>query len=460
MGLKGKNPAQFAVRTSVSTSAGTMLASSSMNHDSNNPISASRRKALADAPRSLSHAALEMIADDDDEVMESRFYREPRYDDMQKTSTMNVVTEVRQMQDIELPHRYGAVGNANVIAIAEPQLVPKYSFHRRVLPVSLTQFSSPEGRELFRVSLSSRNAEAYFPLAEQFLSQSDPAFCGVTSLVMVLNAMGVDPNVRWKGGWRWYGSEDMIFDSCCVDSDKVKKEGITMEQFRGLGRCQGLNIELKRSIPLEDAYLEAGINTETIPDEPDDDFFTLEDFRNDIINMAQNPPVFEVDETKPQSIGGFMVVSFDRSSLGQTGQGHFSPIAAYHEETDQCLVLDVARFKYAPYWVPVADLYRATKPKDQVTNKSRGWFKIYADTHSHVSRIVEGREINTSNGYRGMKATTEAKRPAETVPTSGNVSAAKGCPVGEVKIQYCSVGRLPILAQSKRRQRRVHAAHS
>jgi Phytochelatin synthase len=31
--------------------------------------------------------------------------------------------------------------------------------------------------------------------------------------------------------------------------------------------------------------------------------------------------------------------------LGQTGSGHFSPIAGYHAATDSVLILDVARFK-------------------------------------------------------------------------------------------------------------------
>ena len=105
-----------------------------------------------------------------------------------------------------------------VIPTTAYQIEPKHSFHRRILPGSLAQFSSSESRDLFRVSLASQNAEAYFPLAEQFLSQSDPAFCGITSLVMVLNVMGVDSYVRWKGGWRWYGSEEMLLDSCCVDA--------------------------------------------------------------------------------------------------------------------------------------------------------------------------------------------------------------------------------------------------
>ena len=42
----------------------------------------------------------------------------------------------------------------------------------------------------------------------------------------------------------------------------------------------------------------------------------------------------------------FIITSFARSSLKQTGDGHFSPIAGYHEESDSVLILDVARFKY------------------------------------------------------------------------------------------------------------------
>ena len=38
-----------------------------------------------------------------------------------------------------------------------------------------------------------------------------------------------------------------------------------------------------------------------------------------------------------------MIVSYSRKALGQTGDGHYSPIGGYHSATDQVLVLDVAR---------------------------------------------------------------------------------------------------------------------
>lgn len=71
-----------------------------------------------------------------------------------------------------------------------------------------------------------------------------------------------------------------------------------------------------------------------------------------------------------------LVVCFDRAGLGQTGTGHYSPIAAYDEEADMVLILDVARFKYPPYWVSVTDLFEAMVTADPCTDKSRGFFVV------------------------------------------------------------------------------------
>lgn len=41
--------------------------------------------------------------------------------------------------------------------------------------------------------------ECYFKLAAQFRTQDEPAFCGLTTLVIALNALEVDPGEVWKG---------------------------------------------------------------------------------------------------------------------------------------------------------------------------------------------------------------------------------------------------------------------
>jgi glutathione gamma-glutamylcysteinyltransferase len=77
--------------------------------------------------------------------------------------------------------------------------VPKETFYKRELPPTCISFDSSEGKRLFRVALDEDNMETYFPLSMQYLTQSEPAFCGVSSLCMVLNALNVDPCRKWKG---------------------------------------------------------------------------------------------------------------------------------------------------------------------------------------------------------------------------------------------------------------------
>jgi glutathione gamma-glutamylcysteinyltransferase len=71
-----------------------------------------------------------------------------------------------------------------------------------------------------------------------------------------------------------------------------------------------------------------------------------------------------------------LIVSYCRSRLEQTGGGHFSPIGGYHAGKDLALVLDVARFKYPPYWVKLDTLLSAMQVPDPATQRSRGWLSM------------------------------------------------------------------------------------
>ena len=68
------------------------------------------------------------------------------------------------------------------------------SFYRRPLPSPpATAFSSEQGRRRFREALADGTADGAFRLLEQFRTQDEPAYCGLATLVMVLNALEVDP---------------------------------------------------------------------------------------------------------------------------------------------------------------------------------------------------------------------------------------------------------------------------
>jgi glutathione gamma-glutamylcysteinyltransferase len=76
---------------------------------------------------------------------------------------------------------------------------PPPSFYRRDLPFNLHDFASHEGRSLFQKSLVSGKAVNFFSLSGNYTAQSDPAYCGLSSVSIVLNALAVDPGRKWKG---------------------------------------------------------------------------------------------------------------------------------------------------------------------------------------------------------------------------------------------------------------------
>ena len=74
-----------------------------------------------------------------------------------------------------------------------PQSIPIGGFHRRPLPSPSTALSSAAGKVLFREALASGGAETFFRIAESFRTQDEPTFCGLGTLVTVLNALEMDP---------------------------------------------------------------------------------------------------------------------------------------------------------------------------------------------------------------------------------------------------------------------------
>ena len=65
-----------------------------------------------------------------------------------------------------------------------------------------------------------------------------------------------------------------------------------------------------------------------------------------------------------------LVLSYSRKILGQTGDGHFSPLGGYHPQSDLVLILDTARFKYPPHWVQLKLLWEAMHALDKSTGKN------------------------------------------------------------------------------------------
>ncbi|KAE8816036.1 Glutathione gamma-glutamylcysteinyltransferase 1 [Hordeum vulgare] len=94
--------------------------------------------------------------------------------------------------------------------------------------------------------------EGFFNLISYFQTQSEPAFCGLTSLSVVLNTLAIDPGRSWKGPWRWF-DESML--DCCEPHQKVKDEGITFGKVVCLAHCTGARVQSFRADQTTIAHL-------------------------------------------------------------------------------------------------------------------------------------------------------------------------------------------------------------
>ncbi|MGK7881722.1 MAG: phytochelatin synthase family protein [Crocosphaera sp.] len=222
-------------------------------------------------------------------------------------------------------------------------LVPSQLLAQTSLPLSenLINFNSSQG-EIFLVESQAR--QDYIPLSLQFETQDNLAFCGVASIVMVLNALSIPAPTATE--WVRYNrfTQDNFFDNPntenVVSKETVSRQGMTLQELGGLLKSYPLDVEVYHGGEV-----------------------SLEEFRQRIVDNLQQE-------------NNFVLVNYLRSSIGQQRGGHISPIAAYHEESDRFLILDVSRYKYPPVWVKAEELWNATNTVDSTSEKTRGFVLI------------------------------------------------------------------------------------
>ncbi|KAK3163346.1 hypothetical protein QOZ80_1AG0002440 [Eleusine coracana subsp. coracana] len=267
------------------------------------------------------------------------------------------------------------------------------SLYRRVFPSPpAVDFASPEGKRLFAEALSAGTMEGFFSLISCFQTQSEPAFCGLASLAVVLNALAIDPGRRWKGPWRWF-DESML--DCCEPLDKVKAQGITFGKVACLAQCSGAKVQSFRA-----------------------NRATISDFRSHLVRCVSSQDCH-------------LIASYHRKPFQQTGTGHFSPIGGYHAGQDMALILDVARFKYPPHWVPLPLLWEAINTTDETTGLHRGYMLV--SRHTAAPSLL----YTVSCGDESWKSM--AKYFAEDLPNILEIESLDNVPT----LLSCLIATLP-----------------
>lgn len=199
------------------------------------------------------------------------------------------------------------------------------------LPDSLIALESSAGEKLLA---ESEFLADYQELIASFVVQSRPAYCGVASSVITLNALR-NPAPPLDQSTFFNTNARQVKDPL-----RVSLTGMSLRELGDFLRAHGA-----------EASVVYASNTD------------IDSFRS----MAQRNLVTD---------GDFVLVNYQRAELGQVEMGHISPLAAYHAGTDRFLILDVAAYKYPPVWVSTKELWEAMSAPVGSSPRTRGFIMV------------------------------------------------------------------------------------
>lgn len=193
--------------------------------------------------------------------------------------------------------------------------------------------NTSEGIQLLQTA---SHTAPYWQIAPHFTTQL-PGMCGPTTAAVVLNAFsaqGLQPPLSTEYSYSFAGHEAEyhywehinVWNGTagdCVAKRTQPWQG-SLEQVASFFSCRGLQVDAKRA-----------------------NLSTVAEFRSVLRDAFDDKPL------------RFVTVNFDRQVIGQSGVGHHSPVGAYDVVSDRVLIMDVARYRFPPWWVPVETMFAA-----------------------------------------------------------------------------------------------------
>lgn len=261
---------------------------------------------------------------------------------------------------------------ANVALADEQSLTKSFTFHYNDYPaskysnqVAVVNWNSVEGIERFNRAQKGD----FFRLAHHFKPQNNPANCGQAAATVVLSAiyeLNKKPfpvieewpiaigdkkyplQYRLINDSNFFNEEtDKILDRRTISMKITKKDGtfgggIDLDELQKMLRTHGVKSKLVNVDKFSDANLSS--------------------FRK---------LVKEVVNSDKQ----FLLLNYDHSYKNLMG-GHFSPVAAYDEQSDSILMLDVAAHRNPWIWINLSDVYHAMNTKNYAGTSYRGYLVV------------------------------------------------------------------------------------
>ncbi|GKY97109.1 hypothetical protein MPSEU_000669300 [Mayamaea pseudoterrestris] len=178
--------------------------------------------------------------------------------------------------------------------------------------------------------------------------QENQGFCGVASAVAVLNSLAsnniqlpLDPIYSPHP----YATQQSILNNSCVNHHVVRYN----DEFNGIFSMPG-GLTLTQVAELLKCHLPKAAWQVKLRHL--DETLSGEFVRAELIAALTNA-------------NARVLINFNRMTLNQEGYGHFSPIASYSSSQDAFLIMDMAKYKYPPVWVPTHRLVASMQGVDQ-----------------------------------------------------------------------------------------------
>lgn len=186
----------------------------------------------------------------------------------------------------------------------------------------------------------------FFTLQQGWDVQENGVYCSLATSAAVLNSLrGMVPLPTDPSHKPWaYATQDGLFNECTDET--VVLRNVT---FDGVFATPG-----GLSLDQTDALLKCNL--------PSDGW--------SVDSRHVDPALVSMDQMRKELVMSLMspaarvLVNYNRPAANQVGNGHFSPIGSYSHAKDAFLIMDVAKYKYPPVWIPTSVLYRSLSTVD------------------------------------------------------------------------------------------------
>ena len=207
----------------------------------------------------------------------------------------------------------------------------------------------------------SRFKKDFYQLVNFFEPQINPLYCSIATGTILLNALNYGNISSQKDGEM---KKPQVVDNNIIEFHLYSQNGFLNNKTDKIKKHEVIRYEATRIINDKEVY-DPGLSMT--------DFSKILSKAYDLkvnVTYAKKSDTQSIDifrQTLKKYLiedRRFIIVNFDGKILNLATRGHVSPIAAYDEESDSVLVLDVALHKNQWYWAPLEKLYAAMNTMD------------------------------------------------------------------------------------------------